>query len=221
MTMVDTNSGARGAAHPAKILRRWTRPLVLAGVVVAAGATAVLLHVSPLSTHRLKTPLNSGAAITYSALPGSKDVVGLLAGNAAPRRSAVVAGTLLQAGFSSLSAHVLREALSKDEANISLHAALGEALVLANGGRIVPEAKAEFDRVLAANPNDLVSRFYMAYWLLQNGKPKPALVKWVGLMRTVGADRLWYDRLWEAMPLAAEQVGVDRLALQALCTAGM
>jgi hypothetical protein len=56
---------------------------------------------------------------------------------------------------------------------------------------------------------------------LQNGKPKPALVKFVGLMRTVGSDPLWYERLWQIMPEAAQQVGVSRLALEALCVAGM
>ena len=61
----------------------------------------------------------------------------------------------------------------------------------------------------------------MAHWMLQNGKPKPALVKLVGLMRTVGNDPLWYKRLWQIMPEAAQQVGVSRRALEALCVAGM
>jgi cytochrome c-type biogenesis protein CcmH/NrfG len=101
---------------------------------------------------------------------------------------------------------------SSDVDNRMLHVALGEALTIANGGRISDRAKAEFDVALRADPNDLIARFYMAYCLLQNDKPKPALVKWVGLMRTVGADKIWYDRLWTAMPLAAEKVGVDRLS---------
>jgi hypothetical protein len=57
--------------------------------------------------------------------------------------------------------------------------------------------------------------------LLQNGKAKPALVKWVGLMRTVGSDQMWNDRLWMVMPTAAQEVGINQLTLQALCTAGM
>jgi hypothetical protein len=41
------------------------------------------------------------------------------------------------------------------------------------------------------------------------------------LMRTVGDDKVWYDRLWDVMPQAADQVGISKLALKALCTASM
>ncbi len=189
--------------------------IALVAAIVAAG------YVSPLSTHPLRTPLNSGAAIAYAPLPGGRDLFDLLTPAAGRHSHAVLGGALLQVGFSGLSIAFLRQALDADPANMTIRAALGEALVLTHNGRVTPVAKREFDRILESAPNDLIARFYLGYWLLQNGKPKPALVKWVGLMRTVGADSLWYERLWEAMPLAADQAGVSRLALQALCTAGM
>jgi cytochrome c-type biogenesis protein CcmH/NrfG len=128
---------------------------------------------------------------------------------------------MLQLGLDGIGVSALRHAVADNPQNLQLHTALGEALVLARRGLVTPEAKDHFDTVLAANPNDLVARFYMGLWLLQNGKAKPALVKWVGLMRTVGNDPLWYDRLWDVMPLAAEQADVSPLALKALCVAGM
>ncbi len=127
----------------------------------------------------------------------------------------------MQVGLSKLSVPVLEKAVAGNPDNNVLRVALGEALALSNGERITDEAKTQFEIVLRADPNDLIARFYMAHWLLQNGKAKPALVKWVGLMRTVGSDQVWYDRLWTVLPVAAQEVGISRLALEALCVAGM
>lgn len=186
-----------------------------------ATATAAWFEVTPLSPHTLQTEVNSGADIVYRPLPGARDLPALLKRPEDGRRQRILAGALMQAGLNGMAVEKLRRAVSAAPSEMALRAALGEALVLSHGGRVTPEAKEQFDLVLAKDPNDLVSRYYMAAWLLQNGKPKPALVKWVGLMRTVGKDGVWYDRLWDVMPDAAEQVGVDRIALKALCTAGM
>jgi cytochrome c-type biogenesis protein CcmH/NrfG len=145
----------------------------------------------------------------------------LLDANWAQRRWEIVGGSLLQLGLSGAGVSALTRAVADNPSSLLLRSALGEALVLARSGEVTAEAKGYFDAVLAADPNDLVARFYLAHWLLQNGKPKLALVKWVGLMRTVGNDTLWYDRLWDVMPRAAAEVGVSPLALKALCVAGM
>jgi hypothetical protein len=211
-----------GTAMDGRMLtRRWIRSAVIVAVGAGAAAALVFAQVSPLSTHRLVVPLNSGAATAPVALKGLSDLPSLVTGDGERQTWAILGGTLLQIGLSRLSAGALERAIANDQHNRVLHVALGEALTLAEGGLITNRAKAEFEVALNADPNDLVARFYMAYWLLQNGKAKPALVKWVGLMRTVGADRVWYGRLWAAMPSAAEQVGVSEVALQALCVAGM
>jgi len=195
--------------------------LLLAGGVAGTTGVLVFTHSPPLTTHRLDVPLNSAVATAPVALKGVAELSKLLSRDSARRQWEIVGGALLQMGLSRLSIPALERAIASDEGNTMLHVALGEAIAMANGGRISDRAKAEFDIALRADPNDMIARFYMAYWLLQNGKPKPALVKWVGLMRTVGRDQVWYDRLWVAMPLAAEKVGVNRLTLQALCVAGM
>jgi hypothetical protein len=194
---------------------------LVAGAFTGTIAVLVFAHSPPLTTHRLVVPLNSGVATVPVALKGVSELPKLLSRDSAQQHWAIVGGALLQMGFSRLSIPALERAIANDEDNRMLHVALGEALTIVNGGRISDRAKVEFDVALRGDPNDLIARFYMAYWLLQNGKPKPALVKWVGLMRTVGRDQIWYDRLWAAMPLAAEKVGVDRLTLEALCVAGM
>jgi predicted Zn-dependent protease len=199
----------------------WLKPILfLIPTAVFAGGLAVA-HVSPLTTHALHVPLNSTATAAPVTLAGITGLPALLWGHAGQQRWAILGGSLLQLGLSESSVPVLTRAVAADPDNLTLRSALGEALVLSNDGQVTPEAKSQFDVVLVADPNDLIARFYSARWLLQHGKPKPALVKLVGLMRTVGNDRLWYDRLWEIMPQAADQVGVSPLALRALCVAGM
>jgi hypothetical protein len=201
--------------------RFWIRLVVMTVVATLAGAAFVIWHVSPLTTHVLREPPNSSAAVAPIPLPGLAMMPALLDARSAGHRWEIVGGSLLQIGLSRAGVVALERAVAERPGEPRLRLALGEALVLARGGEVTPEAKAHFDAVLAADPNDLIARYYMAHWLLQNGKAKPALVKWVGLMRAVGTDTVWYGRLWDAMPQAAEQAGVSPLALQALCVAGM
>ncbi len=184
-------------------------------------AAIVMTYLPPLTTHRVVVPLNSAATAVPVTLEGLVDLPKLLTRQDKPQRWAIVGGALMQIGLSRLSIPALEHAIATDPNNNVLHVSLGEALALADGGQVSERAKAEFEIALQSDPNDLVARFYMAHWLLQNGKPKPALVKWVGLMRTVGSDQTWNDRLWTVMPVAAQQVGMNQLALQALCVAGM
>lgn len=199
----------------------WGRPVLVLGVAVLFATIPVMRRVPPLTTHALSVPINSTATVMPIPLSGLTALPILLYRKEARRRWAIVGGSLLQIGLSGPGAVALARAVAADPGSLLLRSALGEALVLANGGNVTREAKSHFDAVLAIDPNDLVARFYLAHWLLQNGKPKLALVKWVGLMRTVGNDALWYDRLWDVMPIAAEGAGVSRLALQALCVGGM
>mgnify|MGYP001041094691 FL=1 len=190
------------------------------GIGMGAIAALALTRLPPLTTHRITAPLNSAATIAPEPIGGLPDLPKLLLSKPA-RQWTILGGVLLDSGLPSLAVPALEQAVADDQANTSLRTALGEALALSASGKISDRARIEFESVLQSNPNDLIARFYMAHWMLQNGKPKPALVKLVGLMRTVGNDPLWYARLWQVMHEGAEQVGVSRLALEALCVAGM
>jgi cytochrome c-type biogenesis protein CcmH/NrfG len=194
---------------------------VVAGAGVSTTAAVLYTRLPPLTTHQLVEPLNSAATEMPIALKGVSGLPQLLFKTNKQEQWAIVGGALLETGLTGLSVQALRRALAADPDNSMLHVALGEALTMESGGWITEEAKAEFDTALREDRNDLIARFYLAHWLLQNGKAKPALVKWVGLMRTVGNDKVWYDRLWQVMPEAADKLGISRLALEALCSAGM
>lgn len=185
----------------------------------ALGGGFAISHAPPLSTHVLTVRPNSTVVVPNN-LPGLRDLPKLLSQEGS-KRWAILGGALLQSGLDRFSVIALKRAIVTDPSDQTLHGALGEALVGAHHGRVTDEAKRQFDIVLSTDPNDLVARFYIGYWLLQEEQPKPALVKWVGLMRAVGADDLWNRRLWTAMPEAAQLAGVDPLALKALCVAGM
>ena len=203
----------------------WRLSVFLASVGSGAALSVITISVLtrsvPLTLHQLAGPLNSAATTTPIALEGFSGLPRLLAEETEGRRLAIIGSALLQAGFVKASVPVLQRAVSLDRDNMMLRVALGEALALSNNGWVTDSAKAEFDAAIKADPNDLIARFYIAHWLLQTGKAKPALVKWVGLMRTVGDDQVWYDRLWDVMPRAADQLGISRLALKALCTSSM
>lgn len=205
------------------LFRRLPILLTFVGLGAALSMTAIiaLTRMTPLTLHQLTGPLNSAVTVTPVALEGVSSLPKLLSPEVEGQRWAILGGALLEAGFIKASIPVLERAVAANPDNTMLHVALGEALALSNNGWITQTAKAEFDVAIKADPNDLIARFYMAHWLLQSGKAKLALVKWVGLMRTVGDDKIWYDRLWAVMPQAAEQVGVSKLALKALCTASM
>lgn len=192
----------------------------MAGIGIGAISAIALTRLPPLTTHRITAPLNSAATALPDPIGSLPDLPKLLTSRP-PQKWTILGGALLDSGLPALAVPALEQAVADDRTNTSLRAALGEALALSDHGKISERARIEFEDVLQANPNDLVARFYMAHWMLQNGKPKPALVKFVGLMRTVGNDPLWYARLWQIMPEAAQQVGVSRLALEALCVAGM
>jgi predicted Zn-dependent protease len=200
-------------------------PVLLAFVGLGAALSITIIIVAtrstPLTLHQVTAPLNSAVTVTPTALEGVSGLPKLLSKDAEGQRWAIIGGALLEAGFVKASIPALKRAVALDSENAMLHVALGEALALSNNGWITEAAKAEFDFAIKADPNDLIARFYMAHWLLQTGKAKLALVKWVGLMRTVGDDKVWYDRLWDVMPQAADQVGISKIALKALCTASM
>ncbi len=61
--------------------------------------------------------------------------------------------------------------------------AYGEALVYANGGRLVPEARAAFARAQKLAPGDPMSRYFLAQAKLQDGKRKEALADLEALLK--------------------------------------
>ncbi len=64
-----------------------------------------------------------------------------------------------------------------------LYNSLGEALVYANRGRVVPEAKQAFEKALKLAPGNPMSRYFLAQAKLQGGRKDEALADLKGLLK--------------------------------------
>ncbi len=190
-------------------------------VLLGTAGALFLLRVAPLTTHVLNAEINSSATKRPVAVDGFAALPLLLEQPTNGQRAGILGASLLQAGLPGFGVPLLTRAMTDHPQYAPFRLALAEAMILSHRGQVTSAAKALIDDALTDDPNDVIARYYHALWLLQNGRPKQALVLWVGLMRTVGSDPLWYARLWDVMPEAAEQTNVSPLALQALCVAGM
>ena len=85
-----------------------------------------------------------------------------------------------------------RQALALDERSAAAHAALGEALVMANGGMVTPAAAQALERALALDAADPRARFYGGLALLQAGDRQGALDAWIALIEARPAMRPGY-----------------------------
>ncbi len=97
---------------------------------------------------------------------------------------------------------------------------LGEALVLAAGGTVTPEAFELFDAVLAVMPGDPAARFYAGMFEAQRGEPGAALDIWLALAADTPADAPWFGQLRAAIEEAATGAGVALAEIPAAPPAG-
>ncbi|BCP52846.1 c-type cytochrome biogenesis protein CcmI [Kaistia sp. 32K] len=67
----------------------------------------------------------------------------------------------------------------------------GEALTRASGDVVTEEARAAFEKALAFDPQDVRSRFYLAYSLAQSGSKPEAIAAWSALIASAPADAPW------------------------------
>jgi len=101
-----------------------------------------------------------------------------------------------------------REALAL-EGSAEANAALGEALVMANGGTVTPAAAQAFGRALALDPADPRARFYRGLALLQEGDRQGALDAWVALIESSPGDAPWLPELQRRVTALAADLGID------------
>ncbi len=69
-----------------------------------------------------------------------------------------------------------------------LYNSLGEALVYANRGRVVPEARRAFEKALKLAPGNPMSRYFLAQAKLQDGNKEEALADLKGLLKDLPAN---------------------------------
>ena len=106
-------------------------------------------------------------------------------------------------------AEALRRAAALSGGDPEVLTMLGEAIVWANGGLVVPEAARVFRQALAAKPDDPASRFHLALARAQAGEVREAYETWLTLAAETPADAPWRGDLEALIGQAAEVLGVE------------
>ena len=103
----------------------------------------------------------------------------------------------------------LRRAQALAGADAVIAAELGEALVLAAGGTVTPEARLLFEQALRTLPDDPAARFYDGLFEAQRGESDAALEIWLALAAETPEDTPWYGQLERLIEEAAADAGVE------------
>jgi len=83
----------------------------------------------------------------------------------------------------------------------------GEALTMAAGGAVGPEAEDAFSRAVAANPKDFAARFYLGHALAARGDIRRALALWQSLLADSPPNAPWRGRLVDSIAMLKAQSG--------------
>ncbi len=97
--------------------------------------------------------------------------------------------------------------LTPQDADVQM--ALGESLVMTAEGTVIPAARKAFEAALAADPDHLGARFYIAEGYGQAGRDKDAFEIWLKLVADSPADAPWMPALRERLERAAEKLDID------------
>ncbi len=89
-----------------------------------------------------------------------------------------------------------------------------EALVLAERGRVPPEARALFLDAAAADPVNPRARYYLGLELAQRGKGREALQAWVDLRSLAPDGAPWLAAVDQQIASAAQELGVAPWAVK-------
>jgi len=173
-----------------------------ARAVLAAAATALVLGVGGGTYVMLGSPALALRALTG---PSDTDLSSLIAElvsrvRANPRDAE--AWTLLGRGYLTLgdpndAAAALQKALALEPhgQDADLLATFGEALTMANGGAVPPEAESAFQNVLALDPKNFAARYYIGLALAGQHQTPQALAMWQSLLADAPADAPWKGQL--------------------------
>jgi cytochrome c-type biogenesis protein CcmH len=85
---------------------------------------------------------------------------------------------------------------------------LGEALVAQANGIVTAEAKASFDRAVAADARDARARFFVGLAAEQDGRPAEAATMWRQLLADAPAGAAWTEFVRQSLARIEETAGV-------------
>ena len=102
-----------------------------------------------------------------------------------------------------------RRAIELGASDAGTWSALGEAIVMTNGGAVVPEALMAFTNALGVDSRSERARFYIGLAESQIGNLKQAVAIWRDLEKTSPSDAPWLPMLREHIAVFSKQGGFD------------
>lgn len=100
--------------------------------------------------------------------------------------------------------------------NAEAAARTGEALTLAAGGQVTPDAQAAFAEALRRDPSEPRAQYYQGVADQQGGRLRAALDRWIALEAASPPDAPWLRFLRPRIARLAGEIGLDSNALAAL-----
>jgi cytochrome c-type biogenesis protein CcmH len=76
---------------------------------------------------------------------------------------------------------------------------LGEAIILASNGVVIPEAKSLFERANAADPEDVMAQYYLGLSAKQDGRRDEAVQRWTTLISSARDGAEWLPMVRNAL----------------------
>jgi len=98
--------------------------------------------------------------------------------------------------------------LNPEATNAELYANMAEAMFMATGGVISPQAEATVDKALEKDPNLHQAIFFKSIALAQRGKNRSAIEGWVKMLETAPPDAPWIEQVQNNIREAAAEIGV-------------
>jgi cytochrome c-type biogenesis protein CcmH len=96
-------------------------------------------------------------------------------------------------------AQAFRNAIRYDGDSAARRAGLGEALAGAANGVVTAEAKAEFERAVALDGEDVKARYFLGVAAEQDGRPKEAAALWTDILSKAPPNAPWRPVLETAL----------------------
>lgn len=111
----------------------------------------------------------------------------------------VLAPVLMKLGRFDDAARAFRNAITYSGETSARRSDLGEALAAASGGVITAAAKAEFERAVVLDPNEVKARYFVGLAAEQDGRKEEAANIWRAMLATAPADAPWRSLVQDAL----------------------
>ena len=111
----------------------------------------------------------------------------------------MLAPVLLRLGRYQDAVRAFRNSITYSSENADRRADLGEAIAAAAGGVVTAEAKAEFERALALDADEMKARYFLGLAAEQDGRKADAASAWRAMLDKAAPDAPWRPLVQESL----------------------